>query len=320
MRCWASPSIRRARSQYSTIPGSATTGPLFGNATTEILLFDANGHFIREIGHKVYGLGYGHSIRYDRYDNLWIVDKGTDSVIKFDPTGKVVMNLGRRPEGFDSGHIEHAKQADARAVDGWFGSPTDVTWDQDDNIFVSDGYVNSRIAKLDKYGDWITSWGKYGKGGKNADENPYSIDNPHNLQADRDGNIYVADRGNRRIQVFDRDGNFKHFLFLNAPYDKTHHPVLGNLPPDPSTRPDQTEPWAICISPDHTAIPVGHRCRAGSALQDDAGRQDPRHAGFIGPQDGPVQLGARHRLPVRGHDLRRRHEQLAGHQAEAVPE
>ncbi len=57
-------------------PGTATTGPLFGNATTEILLFDAQGRFIREIGHKVYGFGYGHSIRYDRYDNLWLVDKG----------------------------------------------------------------------------------------------------------------------------------------------------------------------------------------------------------------------------------------------------
>ncbi len=129
-------------------PGTATSGPLFGNATTEILLFDRNGRFKREIGRKVYALGYGHSIRYDRYDNLWIVDKGTDSVIKFDPNGKVLMNLGRRPEGYDSGHYEAPKQADARPRDGWFGSPTDVTWDQDDNIYVSDGYVNSRVAKL----------------------------------------------------------------------------------------------------------------------------------------------------------------------------
>ena len=230
-------------------PGSATTGPLFGNATTEILQFDRQGRFVREIGHKVYALGYGHSIRIDRHDNLWLVDKGTDAVIKFDPDGKVLMNLGRRPEGFDSAHIIPPKQSEAIARDGWLGAPTDVTWDQDENIYVSDGYVNSRIAKYDKYGDWITSWGKYGKGGRNADESPYNIDNPHNLQADRQGNIYVADRGNRRIQVFDRDGTFKRFLFLNAPYDKTHHPVFGNLPKDPSTRPDQTEPWTMCISP-----------------------------------------------------------------------
>lgn len=230
-------------------PGSATVGPLFGNATTEILLFDKNGKFIKEIGSKVYGLGYSHSARYDRYDNLWVVDKGTHSVIKFDPDGKVLMNLGRRDEGFDSAFIKHKTQAEAVPQDGWFGGPTDVTWDQDDNIFVSDGYINSRIAKISKDGDWITSFGKYGPGGKNADENPYNIDNPHNMQADRDGNIYVADRGNRRIQVFDHDGNFKKFLFLNAPYDKTHHPTLGGLPKDPQTRPDQTQPWAMCISP-----------------------------------------------------------------------
>ena len=230
-------------------PGSATTGPLYGNATTQILEFDRNGRFIREIGRGVYALGYSHSVRFDKYDNLWVVDKGTDSVIKFDPNGKVLMNLGRRPEGFDSGFRPHPKQADAVAIDGWFRAPTDVTWDPDDNIFVSDGYVNSRIAKMDKDGNWIRSWGQYGHGGRNADENPYHFDTPHSIQADREGNIYVADRGNRRIQVFDRDGNFKRFLFLNAPYDKTRHPVLGNVPADPQTRPDQTAPWALCITP-----------------------------------------------------------------------
>jgi hypothetical protein len=153
-------------------PGSATSGPLYGNATTEILEFDRNGKLIREIGHGVYALGYSHSVRFDKYDNLWVVDKGTDSVIKFDPTGKVLMNLGRRAEGFDSAHEEHLKQAEAVPIDGWFRAPTDVAWDADDNIFVSDGYVNSRIAKMTKDGDWIKSWGKYGRGGPNADENP----------------------------------------------------------------------------------------------------------------------------------------------------
>jgi len=229
-------------------PGSATTGPLYGNATTEILQFDKNGQFVREIGHGVYALGYSHSARFDRYDNLWVVDKGTDSVIKFDPQGKVLLNLGRRPEGFDSAHEEHLKQSQAVPVDGWFRAPTDVAWDQDDNIFVSDGYVNSRIAKLTKDGDWIKSWGKYGKGGVNADENPYNIDNPHNLQIDREGNVYVADRGNRRIHVYDRDGNFKRFMFLNAPYDKARHPVLGNAPSNADAMPNQSGPWALCIS------------------------------------------------------------------------
>ena len=217
-------------------PGSATTGPLYGNATHQLLEFDDRGHFVREIGKGVYGLGYSHSVRFDRYDNLWVVDKGTNAVVKFDPAGYVVLNLGRRPEGYDP-HV-HVSQENARPRDGFFQGPTDVGWDADDNIYVSDGYVNSRIAKLDKHGNWITSWGTYGS-------EPGQLSTPHNMQVDRDGNVYVADRDNRRIQVFDSDGNLLRILYLNAPYDKTRQPVLGN--PNPN-RPDNTEPWTLCIS------------------------------------------------------------------------
>src|SRR5205085_10533643 len=64
-------------------PGSASSGPLYGNASTQLLEFDATGKFVREIGKGVYGLGYAHSVRFDRYDNLWAVDKGTNAVIRF---------------------------------------------------------------------------------------------------------------------------------------------------------------------------------------------------------------------------------------------
>src|SRR5262249_15961104 len=82
-------------------PGSAATGPLYGEATTQLLEFDQNGAFLREVGRGVYGLGYAHSARYDKYDNLWIVDKGTNAVMRFNPAGSVTLNLGRRPEGPD---------------------------------------------------------------------------------------------------------------------------------------------------------------------------------------------------------------------------
>jgi hypothetical protein len=82
-------------------PGSATVGPIYGNATTQLLEFDSSGKFTRELGKAVYGLGYAHSVRFDRYDNLWVVDKGANTVIKFNPGGMVLMNLGRRPEGPD---------------------------------------------------------------------------------------------------------------------------------------------------------------------------------------------------------------------------
>ena len=65
------------------------------------------------------------------------------------------------------------------------------------------------------------------------------------MQVDRGGNVYVADRSNRRIQVFDSDGNVLRIFYLNAPYDKTRQPVLGNVAPN---RPDNTAPWTLCIS------------------------------------------------------------------------
>lgn len=235
-------------------PGSATDGPLYGNATTQLFEFDDNGKFLREIGHGVYGLGYAHSVRFDRYDNLWVVDKGTHSVMRFNPAGYVTLNLGRRPEGPDDPNVEYYRgnglgRGEPRPapvhIDNQFRSPTDVAWDSDDNIYVSDGYVNSRVAKFDKHGNWIKSWGTRGTGGTHANENPSQFNTPHNIAIDRQNHVYVADRGNRRIQVFDRDGNFERFIFQNAPYDKKHHPVLGNLPANP---PDESAPWALCIT------------------------------------------------------------------------
>jgi sugar lactone lactonase YvrE len=130
-------------------------------------------------------------------------------------------------------------------VDGQFRTPTDIAWDTDDNIYISDGYTNSRVAKFDKHGNWIKSWGARGSGGQHANENPSQFNTPHNISIDRQNNVYVADRGNRRIQVFDRDGNFQRFIHLTAPYDKTRHPVLGNPAPNP---PDETPPWTLCIT------------------------------------------------------------------------
>jgi hypothetical protein len=222
-------------------PGSATTGPLYGNATTQLLEFDANGKFIRELGRGVYGLGYAHSVRFDKYDNLWVVDKGTHAAMKFNPAGLVTMNLGRRPEGPDEPeYFDQRKiiQNPPQHHDGFFNGPTDVAWDSDDNIYISDGYRNSRVAKMDKHGNWIMSWGSRGT----ADG---QFSTPHNIAVDRQNNVYVADRGNRRIQVFDATGHHLRNILQNAPYDKTRHPTLGDLP---ANAPDETAPWALCIT------------------------------------------------------------------------
>jgi NHL repeat len=226
-------------------PGSATAGPLYGNATTQLLEFDSSGKFIREVGKSVYGLGYGHGLRYDRFDNLWVVDKGTHAATRFNPSGYVTLNLGRRPEGPDAPEYFTRAVAPPAQIDGYFGGPTDVAFDSDDNIYISDGYRNSRVAKFDKNGNWVTTWGSRGTGGPQADQNPSQFNTPHNLGVDRQNNVYVADRNNRRIQVFDGDGKFLRFIHINVAYDKKRHPVLGSLP---ATRPDQTQPWTICIT------------------------------------------------------------------------
>ena len=215
-------------------------GPVFGAASTQLLEFDENGKFVKEIGRGVYGLGYAHSVRFDKYDNLWVVDKATNSVMRFNPSFRVTLNLGRREEGPDEHHYIEFQRGDPppQHVDGEFRGSTDVAWDSADNIYVSDGYFNSRVAKFDKHGNWIKSWGSRGN-------QPGQFNTPHNIGVDRQNNIYVADRGNRRIQVFDTEGKYLRSILLNAPYDKGRHPVLGNMP---ANRPDETQPWTICIT------------------------------------------------------------------------
>jgi sugar lactone lactonase YvrE len=219
-------------------PGTATSGPLYGNATTQLFVFDANGKFLREMGKGVYGLGYSHSVRFDKYDNLWVVDKGTMSIMRFNPAGRVTMNLGRREEGPDEHHFPAARGAPPVHIDGYFNGPTDVAWDSKDNIYISDGYHNSRVAKLDKHGDWIKSWGSRGR-----ENGQFSL--PHNIAVDRQDNVYVADRNNRRIQVFDSNGTWQRNITMTVPYDKKRHPTLGNTP---QNLPDETQPWTLCIT------------------------------------------------------------------------
>jgi len=190
-------------------PGSANMGPIWSNATTQLLEFDSNGRYLREIGKGVYGIAYAHQVRFDQHDNLWVVDKGANTVVQFDPQGYVVMNLGRREEGYH-GDVELQTQEEARSFGGYLGGPTDVSWDSDENIYISDGYVNSRMAKFDRDGNFLMEWGSFG-----SEIGQFNL--PHAMQIDRNDNVYVADRINRRIQVFDTEGNFLRQIILDVP-------------------------------------------------------------------------------------------------------
>jgi hypothetical protein len=223
------------------------TGPAYGAAAAQFLEFDADGNYIREIGKNLYAWSFAHAVRIDPEDNIWAVDKGSDMIIKFNPQGRVVMLFGRKKEASDEndGPWTHVKPP-RPAVDGEFRQPTDVTWDQQGDIFVSDGYINSRVAKYDKNGDWVKQWGQPGTA-------PGEFNTPHSIAADAQGHIYVADRGNRRIQVFDPDGNFLREIRIDIPAPPDAKPWMGSRPgPNAPATMQPGSPWAICITPGPT--------------------------------------------------------------------
>jgi len=222
-----------------------TTGPAYGATASQVLEFDPNGKYIREIGHNLYAWSYAHTVRVDSGDNLWAVDKGSDMIIKFNQEGRVNMVLGRKKEASDEAGPWTRVNPPRPAVDGQFRQPTDVTWDPQGNIFISDGYINSRVAKYDKNGDWVKSWGTPGKGDS-------QFNTPHSIAADAQGNIYVADRGNRRIQVFDHDGALLRIMTIDVPVPADAHPWFGNQPTVEQGAAQSGAPWAICITPGPT--------------------------------------------------------------------
>ncbi|MGH9158386.1 MAG: peptidyl-alpha-hydroxyglycine alpha-amidating lyase family protein [Vicinamibacteraceae bacterium] len=177
--------------------------------------FDKSGKFVREIGGSVpnnrpYNFLFAQGVRVDPQDNIWVVDRASRMVVKFDPSGRVLLTLGRRPEAIGevgssaaSGVYGRGSGPAGSGVPGDnFNQPTDVAWDAEGNIFVSDGYSNARVAKFTPNGRFIKSWGATGAG-------PGQFNSPHSIAVDARGNVYVADMGNQRIQVFDNDCTFK---------------------------------------------------------------------------------------------------------------
>lgn len=223
-----------------------TTGPAYAATASQILEFGPDGGYIREIGHNLYAWSYAHCVRVDKDDNIWAVDKGSDMIIKFNPAGRVTMVFGRKKEASDDGAEAWKRVTPPRpAIDGQFRQPTDVTWDPQGNIYISDGYINSRVAKFDKNGDWVKQWGDRGAG-----EGQFNT--PHSIAADAKGNIYVADRGNRRIQVFDGEGTFVREMKIDVPLPPVVHPWMGNPPSAQAAAAQNGAPWAICITPGPT--------------------------------------------------------------------
>ena len=220
-----------------------TIGPAYGAAAAQLLEFGPDGKFLREIGHNLYAWSFAHSVRIDPRDNIWAADKGSDMVIEFNQAGRVMMVFGRKQEASDegTGPLKHPRPP-LPPVDGMFRQVTDMAWGKAGNTYISDGYINSRVAKIDKNGDWVKSWGEPGSG-------PGQFNTPHSIAVDNQGNVYVADRGNARIQVFDGDGNFLRQIKIDVPAPPDARPAIGAKPTATSGTMVPGAPWTLCITP-----------------------------------------------------------------------
>src|SRR5262245_40129310 len=170
---------------------------------TRLFEYSPQGNFTREIGRNNYGFAFAHSVRVDAQDNIWAVDEGTDMIVKFNPEGRVLMTLGRRPDPVRSIiNMPGAGAYHGRNEKYRFGRETDVAFDQQGNIFVADGYFDARVVKYDKNGRFIDAVGTRGSAN-------LQFNTPHSIATDFQGNVYVADRGNARVQVLTNDLKWK---------------------------------------------------------------------------------------------------------------
>src|SRR5260370_22693122 len=122
-----------------------STGPAYGATAAQLLEFGPDGKYLREIGKNLYAWSYAHAVRVDKDDNIWAIDKGSDMIVRFNPEGRVTMVFGRKQEASDEAAPWTRVNPPRPATDGRFRQPTDVAWDTQGNIFISDGYINSRV-------------------------------------------------------------------------------------------------------------------------------------------------------------------------------
>jgi NHL repeat len=202
------------RTGHPTI--SLGTSRAFAHGGSRLFQFDRTGKFVREIGQNSYGFVFAQQVRIDPQDNIWIVDQMTGYVMKLDPSGRVLMLLGRKPESIPVPAAAPRGEGAGAAAGGRgrgglpgegaqsdvFNRPADVAWDAAGNIFVADGFGNARVAKFNNKGVFIKSWGS--KGNATGQFGTAAA-----IAVDAQGNVYVADSGNKMIHVFDNSGTFK---------------------------------------------------------------------------------------------------------------
>lgn len=178
---------RPAGMEWGAMPGVVVDGQdrvwIFTRAKPPVQVYDASGKFLFAWGEDI--VGVSHQIRFDQAGNVWLADVGKHVVMQCTPDGKLLKTLGTPGEpGDDERHLN---------------KPTDMVVTPAGDVFVSDGYGNARVVHFDKNGKFVKAWGKLGTA-------PGEFSLPHSIAADSQGRLYVADRNNNRVQVFNQDG------------------------------------------------------------------------------------------------------------------
>jgi sugar lactone lactonase YvrE len=197
----------RAAASMQTGPDSPRVGQ--GRWEHILMIFNRDGDLIDSWEQHNALFVRPHAIRISPYDperHVWVVEDGAHSIYKFTNDGKRrVMTLGEfKVPGNDRSH---------------FNRPTDIAFFPNGDFLVSDGYVNTRVVKFDKNGKYLTEWGKPNPEGQSgqylaptlggppfSDRVPFELNTVHGVAIDAMQRVYVSDRGNRRIQVFDANG------------------------------------------------------------------------------------------------------------------
>lgn len=169
---------------------------VFNRSPHPVMVFDKEGNFIRSWGEGIFSRPHGAFI--DQTDSIWCTDDADHIVRKFDTNGNLLLTIGtsgfRSDTGYDGKNLNSIKRAGPP-----FNRPTKAVIAPSGELYVSDGYGNARIHKFSQEGKHLLSWGEPGSG-------PAQFALPHCVVVDKQGRVYVADRENRRIQVFNKDG------------------------------------------------------------------------------------------------------------------
>ena len=181
--------------QWGQTPGVAVDSKdqvwIFTRADPPVQVYDAQGNFVRAWGSDLVGRTEkgvtSHQIKIDDRGMIWLADTSKHTIRQVTPQGKVLRTLGTTDvPGNDESH---------------FNKPTDMAVTPEGDVYVTDGYVNSRVVHFDKDGNFVKQWGKPGTG-------PGEFNLVHAIVRDSQGRLYIADRNNARVQVFDSNGKF----------------------------------------------------------------------------------------------------------------